>query len=268
MPYPWRSALFRGTFWGLILLAHLALVTYFYPVFLEQQGSLLKFARQMGGVFNSLADVSTKSDWAFFSSQQLSKLGNVLGVAMATLFAVGAVAGEAHRGSLEILLARPRSRTRILLERYAAGGLALMVPLWVTTPMVMPLAEQMGTVALMQEKFNSSFQLPTELLVRGAIHEGFFLLSIYSVTFLLSCLASRVEWIVIGVLGASLVLGAIYLVPVTTDYSPFRFADPMVYLEFESQPGLPWKITGSLIGVSLGCLALSWLVFMRRLPNH
>lgn len=268
MPYPWRSALFRGAFWSLILVAHLALVTYFYPVFIEQQGSLLKFARQMGGVFNSLADVTTKSDWAFFSSQQLSKLGNVLGVAMATLFAVGAVAGEASRGTLEVVLARPRSRAHILVERYLAGALALMVPLWVTTPMVMPIAEQMGVVAELKEKFDSDFHLPLELLLRGAFHESAFLLCIYSVTFLLSCFASRVEWVVIGVLGASLVLGSLYLVPVTTDYSPFRYADPILFLEFESQPGLPWKVTGTMLGFSAGCFALAILAFRRRLPNN
>ena len=57
----------------------------------------------------------------------------VLGIPAAVLFSMGAVAGEVHRGSLEIWLARPLSRNRILVERWVQGALAVVIPVFATS---------------------------------------------------------------------------------------------------------------------------------------
>jgi ABC-type transport system involved in multi-copper enzyme maturation permease subunit len=60
--------------------------------------------------------------FAYVTGQHFFKGCNTLGTAAAVLLAVGAVAGEAHRGTLEIWLARPLSRRRILSERWVQGA--------------------------------------------------------------------------------------------------------------------------------------------------
>src|SRR5207244_3420014 len=100
--------------------------------------------------------------------QHFFKGCNAIGTAAAVLFAAPAIAGEAQRGTLEILLARPFSRTRILCERYVAGALALTLPIFLTTP----------TIPFLAARVHEEAELAPYLWC--ALHQALFLLALYS----------------------------------------------------------------------------------------
>ncbi len=79
MPHVWRSALFGAIGFTLLLAAHLSFVIAFYPEWQDQQGALLKVARTLGGVIGAEAELATRSEFAYVSSQQFFKFGNSLG---------------------------------------------------------------------------------------------------------------------------------------------------------------------------------------------
>jgi ABC-type transport system involved in multi-copper enzyme maturation permease subunit len=74
--------------------------------------------------------------------QHFFKGCNALGGMVAVIFAMNAVAAEAQRGTLEIWLARPLSRRRLLLERWAAGAIWLSLPVF--RPLTIPFLAEAG----------------------------------------------------------------------------------------------------------------------------
>jgi ABC-type transport system involved in multi-copper enzyme maturation permease subunit len=191
---------------------------------------------------------------AYVNGQHFFKGCNTLGVAAAVLFAMGAVAGEAHRGTLELWLSQPYSRTRLLLERYVAGALAFGLPIFLSS------ATLPWFLARVDE------QMAYGSLMLSSLHEWLFLLTIYSATFLLSCLSSRPIWIALVMLFLTTLQFAIYLVKVLTGWSIFRVVDIDDFQRIYNRDTLNWTICGPLLAISAVLLVASHVAFARRVP--
>jgi ABC-type transport system involved in multi-copper enzyme maturation permease subunit len=177
--------------------------------------------------------------------------GGVLG---AVLFSMNAVAGEARRGTLEIWLARPLSRRRILLERWIQGALALVVPIFLTSltiPWLATFVEE--TVAYRP-------------LLLSSVHVSGFLLATYSLTFCLSCLGRQPTWIGGGVLALVLVQSAMYIIEILTHWSVLRTVDIPRYVAIFESGRLDGSVLGPTYAVALGLLVASLAIFERRTP--
>ena len=176
------------------------------------------------------------------------------GLLAAVLFSMNAVAGEARRGTLEIWLARPVSRRRLLLERWVQGALALVVPIFLTSftiPWLLGFVDE---------------TMAHRPLVLSSVHASGMLLATYSVTFFLSCLGRHPTWIAAGVLSFLLVQAAAYIVEVLTDWSIFRLVDIPRYLAIFESGRLDWSALGPLYGVAGVFLAAALVAFERRVP--
>ncbi len=191
---------------------------------------------------------------AYVNGQHFFKGVNTLGTLAAALFACGAVAGEVHRGTMEVWLARPFSRRRLLAERYIAGALALIVPVFLTS----------ATIPWLLGFVDNDMDLWRLMLC--SVHASAFLMLIYGLTFLLSALASNPMPVALGVLMLTIFEFALYLVKGITHFSAFRLVDFDDYGAIMSTGSLNWGAVG---GMLLGCAlmyALADRAFARRLP--
>lgn len=191
---------------------------------------------------------------AYVNGQHFFKGVNTLGTLAAVLFASGAVAGEAHRGTLEVWLARPFSRRRLLLERYLAGALALIVPIFLTSatiPWLLTFVDQ---------------EMDLYALMLCSAHASAFVLVLYSLAFFLSSLASNPMPLALGVLMLTIFEFALYLVKGITRYSIFRLVDFDDYGAIMSDRTLDPTIFGGLLLASLALYVAADRAFARRVP--
>jgi ABC-2 type transport system permease protein len=190
----------------------------------------------------------------YVHAQHFFKGCNALGILAAVVFAAGAVAGEAHRGTLEIWLARPVSRRRLLLERYAYGALGVTVPVFATTLSIPPL---LGL---------QDISMDLGPLMLGAAHQSIFLLAVYSVTFLASCLATQPLVVAFGVLVVGLLQFLAYIVPTVTHWSLFRLADIDVFARIGATHALDLRMIAPLVAANVVLIVASLRAFERRTP--
>jgi hypothetical protein len=255
VPRLWHSAFWGAFGYGLILLAMLVPAVAFYPKFAENISSLRALAPLP--VLQTLVDeLEAGGLWAYIAGQQFFKAANTVGVAAAVLFAVMGPALEAQRGTLEILLARPYSRTRILLERYAAGALAVTVPIFLTT----------WSVPAQLAYFGIEERLPWELLTLASVHQSLLLLTIYSVTFALCAAGRHPIPIAFTVLFLTTLQFGIYMVQNWTHWSLFRLTDVQRFMDIEHDLALDLSRVLPMAAVSALFLLLAWWLFRRRLP--
>ena len=168
---------------------------------------------------------------------------------------MNAVAGEAHRGTLEILLARPQSRTRILLERYLLGALQIVIPMMIAT----------WTIPYMlKERWNEEIALAPLML--GSVHLCTMLLAIHGTTFFFSTIGRQPIRIALGMLFFCIFQFALYLMMNATQYSLVRLVDPRLFIDLFTTEQLNWSICGGLLGHTALTLIASIIAFKRRLP--
>lgn len=191
---------------------------------------------------------------AYVVGQHYFKACNTLGAAAAVLFAMNAVAGEAQRGTLEVWMARPVTRTRLYTERYLLGQLAIWVPVLLTSMTVPPLLKLVDA------------NMAYGPLVACSIHQSLFLGGLFSVTFLLSAVSSQPLRIALGMLFASIFMFAIYMVKTLTDYSLFRLVDIEAFVRILDSGRLSVGITAALVATNVAAYGVGLAFFRRRLP--
>jgi hypothetical protein len=171
-----RSTLGRAIGFFVVLELMLIPAVLWWPEFAKHTKQLRAMAPLpvMRGLVDTLEQGGA---FAYVTGQHFFKGCNTLGTAAAVLLAAGAIAGEAHRGTLEIWLGRPLSRTRILTERFAAGALAVALPVFATTLTIPPLAARVGAT------------LELGPLMLCAAQESLLLLAIYAIGFFLSSIS-------------------------------------------------------------------------------
>jgi ABC-type transport system involved in multi-copper enzyme maturation permease subunit len=248
-----RGAFWRGLFLTLVLELMLVPAVLYWPQFEVNVGKLksmtpLPVLKQLVGTLES------GGVFAYVAGQHFFKGCNVLGAVAAVLFAMNAVAGEAHRGTLEIWLARPVSRARLLSERWLQGALALCLPVILTTLTIPPLLARIDIDAR------------AEPYLWAALHQCLFLTGIYSATFLWSCAGRRPLLIAMGMLFLTILQFAIYLIEHVTHWSVIRLADIEVLMRIQARLGLEPRLALPLAGFSALCFVLSHAAFRRRVP--
>jgi ABC-type transport system involved in multi-copper enzyme maturation permease subunit len=248
-----RSQLLRATAYALVLEAMLAAAVLFWPEFRANIPAILRMVpgRVMGQMVDSIVKGGADT---YVVLQHFFKGCHALGGAAAVLFAMGAVAGEAHRGTMEIWLARPLSRKRMLLERYTVGAFAVALPVFATS----------ATIPWLLSRIHESARIAPWLL--GSAHETLFLLAIYSTTFLLSTIGSRPTAIAFGMLLFLVAEFALYLVMQATHWSLYRLADVQDFMRILQTETLDARVCLPLVLVSGVCLAASLFAFERRVP--
>lgn len=248
-----RICLVRALAASLVLEAMLVAAILFWPDFQANIPAILKMVpgKIMGGFVDAIVRGGASS---YVVLQHFFKGCHMIGGATAILFASGAIAGESHRGTMEIWLARPVTRRRLLLERYALGAAAVAIPIFATS----------ATIPWLCGFVREKVDLAPFLL--GSAHESIFLLALYSLTFLFSALSSRPGPIAFGMMMFLALQFALYLVMEATHASIFRFADLEDFLAILATGCLEWRVLLPLLLFSGACLYASLRVFARRVP--
>ncbi|MCA8941048.1 MAG: ABC transporter permease subunit [Planctomycetes bacterium] len=154
---------------------------------------------------------------AYMSAQMFFKGTNVVGIAGAVLFATALVARERENGTLEFLLSRPYSRTRILLSKFLVVAVALVVPIYLTSWTAIPLS------TLVEE------QLDFGTVTLAATHASAFVVLFAALTLLCSVVARSQAHTAFAV-GAFIVIQvAIYFIQEIRIASLFQLSDFDVY---------------------------------------
>jgi len=190
----------------------------------------------------------------YLIGQHFFKGCNTLGTAAAVLFAAPAIAGEAHRGTLELLLARPHSRARLLLERWAGGAVAVTVPVFLSTLTIPLLCTRVNEVQ------------PYGPLLWCALHQSLFLLAIHALAFLCSALGSHPTKIALAILFFTTFEFSIYMIKVVTHWSVFRLCDLDTLLAVADGGRLDARLVLPLLAWIALCVGAALFAFRRRSP--
>ncbi len=247
------SILWRGVGFFVVLELMLAPAILYWPDFNKHVAKFRAMA-PLPVMRNIIDTLEAGGVFAYVTGQHFFKGCNTLGVAAAVLLSVGAVAGEAHRGTLEIWLARPVSRWRLLTERYVQGAAALCLPVFATTLTIPTLLAEVNE------------RLPYGPLMWSAAHTSLLLMTFYSVGFFLSTLSRAPLSIAFVLLFFSILQFALYLVEKITHYSIFRLTDVERFLEIQKRGGLDPKLVVPMALVSLVLYGASLWTFARRTP--
>lgn len=188
----------------------------------------------------------------FIITQQMMKNIGMFGSALAVILGASAVAKEMEGGTMELLLAQPISRKRVLLEKYLFNLGVLFVPVVVSTLLTYPAALIIG----------ESISL-TGLLIAGIY--GFFIVAVvYSFTFFLGVLIDTQMQVVVAGLGFCLIMFILTAFKETSFLSLYEYMgldDVRPIFALGSVPVIEMLIFGLL------CAAFftgSWLRFSRK----
>ncbi len=248
----------QSTFWrgvGFLVVLELMLVpaVLYFPEF-QKHTSSLKAMAPIPVLRNVIDSLEAGGVFAYVTGQHFFKGCNTLGTAAAVLFACGAVAGEVHRGTFEIFLARPLSRRRILTERWLEGAAAVTLPVFLTTLTIPWLCAQVG------------HEVGYGPLLLCAVQQCAVLLAVYSVTFFFSTLARAPMGIAFAMLFFTVFQFAVYLVERLTHFSLFRLTDVERFMYIQRELGFElWALAPPLAVAFAGYLA-SLSTFARRTP--
>lgn len=235
----------------IVLEVMLAVAVYWWPSFDQNQASVRGLAERMPVLLEQLELMVTVQ--AYVVGQHFFKGCNTLGVAACVLLAMGAIAGEAQRGTLELWLARPVTRRRLYTERYLLGMAAIWLPVLLST----------ATTNLLLSMVDTRLDLGS--LMVCAVHQGLFLGVIYSITFLLSALDDRPLRVAFVMLFFGIFQFAIYMVQTITHYSVFRLADTQTFVTM-MRHGLEPGTTGLLLALNVVPFLAGMAAFQRRVP--
>ncbi|MBI4328592.1 MAG: ABC transporter permease subunit [Chloroflexi bacterium] len=119
---------------GLVLLAVTTLL--FYPAIRDSQEliqqAMQAFPKELLAIFaGEVTDIA--SPVGFLNTQLFFFMAPLLFLAFAIAFGSGAIAGEEERGTLDLLLANPVARRRVVVEKFAAmvvATIALATTFW------------------------------------------------------------------------------------------------------------------------------------------
>ena len=122
--------------WSGALVGLVAMYVAVYPS-IQGRDSYAKLIDEMPKAYRALFSVTSGADFTSAAGYLNTELLSFVGPLLVLLYAIGAgsaaLAGEEDRHTLDVLLANPVSRTRVLIEKFAelaAGVALLMFVLW------------------------------------------------------------------------------------------------------------------------------------------
>lgn len=247
-----RFHLFGGVALFVVLEALLIVAVVYWPDFEESIDVIKSFMPgEIRGVVEKMAEGGVAG---YVNGQHFFKGCNAVGTLAAVLFAMNAVAGEAQRGTLEMLLARPVSRRRILTERWVSGALAIVVPVFLST----------WTIPRVLEHVDETMSYAT--LTRCAVQQSAFLLALYGTVFLASCAMSRPVLLALVAYLVALFQFAIYVVPGITHASLYRLVDVGVFARIGASQAMDLRTLVPLVLAVVATFVAAHVVYARRTP--
>lgn len=166
--------------------------------------------RELIGALDQYAD--------YYALQAFFKGGNFCGAAAAILLGTGLIARERESQTLEFLLSRPVSTSKILFAKFSVAAIAVIVPIYLVAWSGIPLSYWIVDESL-------SFTATTV----AATHCSIFVLSILSLTTLCS-VVFRLQAHAAAAAGLFIVIQcALYLIQTARQYSYLRVADIEIY---------------------------------------
>ena len=155
---------------------------------------------------------------------------------------------------MEMWLARPVSRARLLTERWVGGMIAIVLPVFATS----------ATVPAMLVMFDKTMEWND--LWMCSFHMSAFLMVVYAATFLWSSYGSEPLRISFVMMFGAILVFALYLVESVTNYSLYRLVDIEVFMEIVLTDGLDWRMVAPMLILTLVLYGLSLRAFRTRVP--
>jgi ABC-type transport system involved in multi-copper enzyme maturation permease subunit len=169
------------------------------------------------GFFREIIEsTATYSD--YYALQAFFKGANICGAAAAVLMGTGLIARERESRTLEFLLSRPVSASRILFEKFATAAVGVTVPIFLVGWSGIPLSAWLIDETL-------SFTAIT----LAALHCSLFILCILALTTLCSVIF-RLQSHTAAVAGIVVVIQTtLFFIQTARKYSAFRLSDIEIY---------------------------------------
>lgn len=159
---------------------------------------------------------------AYVTVQQFFKGINIAGIACAVLIGTGSIAGERENGTLDMLLSRPISRSRILFQKYWVLALAVVVPIFASS-MTIPWMETWIDPKTIEER--CSFSGLMHASWRASLFSLFFL----TLTLVFSVYLREQVKVAFAIGGIIVLQVGMFFVQVLRKSSIFRLSDYDVY---------------------------------------
>jgi ABC-2 type transport system permease protein len=133
-----RDELWKSLLCFVLLTILMGIAIAFYPGLKGKADFLTQLVPK---IFSGLvADFFVGGYSSYAAGQQFFKNVNMLGSIFAILFATSAIARESERGTLELLLSRPVSRTRIILVKFSVSALGIALPIFLSSILIIPMS--------------------------------------------------------------------------------------------------------------------------------
>jgi ABC-2 type transport system permease protein len=213
------------------------------PLVLDQLPSMLK------GIIGGMA---TEGFVFFIMTQQLIKNIVLFGSALAILLGASAVAREREAGTLELLLAQPVSRTRVLVEKFIFNAIVLAIPVLISSLLAWPAA------FLVDETID-----PMALLV-ASVYCYLVLLVVFAFTFTLGVVIDEQMKVLSASVGACIVMMLLVIFDETKPFSIYGYIYPEVLRPIFVAGVIPYTLALSMAAISALLLWLSNLLFRKR----
>ncbi len=248
----WRSTLVWGL--GLVLMAILQLSV--YPSVAKSSQSMQSFVNEWPEAFRQAFNLDSYTTGAgFLNAEMLSMMIPLVLIGVATSGAAAATAGEEERGTADLLLSMPVSRTRVLIAKVLATliGVVLVAAATLLTILVgAPLVD---------------LDVAPAHLTAGVAMALLLALVFASVTLLLAAATGR-RGVALGA-GVALALGAFLLnalAPMASWLKPWQEASPFQWA-LGNNPlvhGVDWPMAVLMLVVCVGLSGLAMMAYNRR----
>jgi len=189
--------------------------------------------------------------WAYLCFQLFWKAAGVFGIAAAGLMGTGIVAREVDNRTAELLLSRPISRASLFFQRWLAGAVLLVLPMFLVSYASILLTPHVQEV------------IKPATIFAATAYVSLFVLAAYTLTALLSTRFSHQMKAGIVVMGFMLLQFALYMIKQLWDFSLYNLIDldPLIPIT----DGLfPWTNCLLMSGATMVFYGLAWWNFERR----
>jgi len=213
------------------------------PLVLEQLPDFLQ--GMVGGI-------ATEGFIFYIITQQLIKNGVIFGTGLAILLGASAISRETEAGTLELLLSRPVSRSRILVEKFVFNAVALSIPVIFSTMIAWPAA------MLVNEAID-----PLALLI-AAIYCYLVLLVIFAFTFMIGVVLDEQMKVLSTSLALCIVMMLLVIFEETMYFSLYGYIYPDVLRPIFVAGRVPYLLAFAMALISASFLVLSYLLFRKK----
>ena len=188
----------------------------------------------------------------YIITQQMVKNVVIFGSALAVLLGASAIAKEREAGTLELLLAQPISRTRVLAEKFFFNAAVLAVPILISMMLVWPAAIAIGD------------EIDPAALLVGAIYCYAVFSVIYAFTFAIGVVVDEQMRVVSYGLGACLLMMILIIYEETKPYSIYGYLDVEILRPIFTAGRVMFWETLTFAAMSAGFFVISLLLFRKK----